>query len=91
MPSPDKLSSKKVAANLFILQGDAEPLSSALVWAEPSQMLIGIWKFPAGAHSNQLREAGISWPVPMTETGRGSLFPKCQIPVCQFGRQLQQR
>jgi len=39
--------------------------------------LIGIWKFPAGAPLNQLREAGISWPVPMTETGRGSLFPKC--------------
>jgi len=28
---------------LFILQGDAEPLSSAPVWAEPSQLLIGKW------------------------------------------------
>ena len=39
---PDKSSSKKVAAKSFILQGDAEPLSSAPVWAEPSQLLIGM-------------------------------------------------
>jgi hypothetical protein len=38
-----KSSPKKVAANLFILQGGAEPLSSAPVWAEPSQLLIGMW------------------------------------------------
>ena len=42
-PSPDKSASKKVAAKSFILQGDAEPLSSAPVWAEPSQLLIGMW------------------------------------------------
>jgi hypothetical protein len=34
-----------VAVKLFILQGDAEPLSSAPVWAEPSQLLIGMWLF----------------------------------------------
>jgi hypothetical protein len=34
---------KKVAANLLILQGCAEPLSSAPVWAEPSQLLLGNW------------------------------------------------
>jgi hypothetical protein len=44
-PSPEKSSSKKVAANLFILQGGAEPLSPAPVWAEPSQLLIGMWLF----------------------------------------------
>jgi hypothetical protein len=44
-PLPDKSSPKKVAANLFILQGGAEPLSSAPVWAEPSQLLIGMWLF----------------------------------------------
>jgi hypothetical protein len=38
-----KSSSKKVAAKSFILQGDAEPLSSIPVWAEPSQLLIGMW------------------------------------------------
>jgi hypothetical protein len=42
-PSLDKSSSKKVAASLFILQGGAEPLSSVPVWAEPSQLLIGMW------------------------------------------------
>jgi hypothetical protein len=41
-----KSSSKKVAANLFILQRGASPLSSAPVWAEPSQLLIGIWVLP---------------------------------------------
>jgi len=34
---------KKVAANSFILQGGVEPLSSAPAWAEPSQLLIGMW------------------------------------------------
>jgi hypothetical protein len=43
--APDK-SSKKVAAKFFILQGGAEPLSSAPVWAEPSQLLIGMWPWP---------------------------------------------
>jgi hypothetical protein len=42
-PSPDKSSPEEVAAKLFILQGGAEPLSSVPVWAEPSQMLIGMW------------------------------------------------
>jgi hypothetical protein len=42
-PSPDKSSPKKVAAKLFILQGDREPLSSVTVWAEASQLLIGMW------------------------------------------------
>ncbi len=44
-PSPVKSSSKKVAANLLILQGGAMPMpfSSAPVWAEPSQLLIVIW------------------------------------------------
>ena len=41
-PSPVKSSPKKVAAKLFILQGSAKPLSSVLVWAEPSHLLIGI-------------------------------------------------
>jgi hypothetical protein len=43
-PSLDKSSSKKVAANLLILQGGVEPLSSAPVWAEPTQLLIGMWQ-----------------------------------------------
>jgi hypothetical protein len=38
-------SPKKVAANLFILQGGAEPFSSAPVWAEPSQLLLGMSLF----------------------------------------------
>jgi len=41
--TPVKSSPKKVAAKLFILQGGAEPLSSAPVWAEPSQLLLGNW------------------------------------------------
>ena len=36
-------SPKKVAAKLFILQGGAKTLSSVPVWAEPSQLLIGMW------------------------------------------------
>ena len=40
---PDKVSSKKSAAGLFILQGGAEPLSSVSVWEEPGQLLIGKW------------------------------------------------
>jgi hypothetical protein len=45
-PSLDKSApSKKVAAKVFILQGGAEPFSSAPVWAEPSQLLIGMWLF----------------------------------------------
>jgi hypothetical protein len=43
MPSPEKSASKKVPAKLFILQGTAKPLSSVPVWAEPSQLLIGMW------------------------------------------------
>jgi hypothetical protein len=39
-PSSEKPSPKEMAAKSFILQGDAEPLSSAPVWAEPSQLLI---------------------------------------------------
>jgi hypothetical protein len=39
------LTPKKVAAKSFILQGDAEPLSSVPVSAEPSQSLIGMWLF----------------------------------------------
>jgi hypothetical protein len=45
-PSPEKSSPKKVAAKSFILQGDAEPLSSAPVWAESSHSLIGMWPWP---------------------------------------------
>jgi hypothetical protein len=33
-----------MAAELFILQGGAEPHSSVPVWAEPGQLLIGIWR-----------------------------------------------
>src|ERR1700676_2246675 len=40
-PSLDKSASKKVVTKLFIL--GAEPLSSVPVWAEPSQLLIGMW------------------------------------------------
>jgi hypothetical protein len=40
---PDKSAPKEVAAKSFILKGDAEPLSSAPVWAEPSQLLLGNW------------------------------------------------
>jgi hypothetical protein len=43
--SPEKFPSKKAAARLFILQGGVKPLSSALVWAEPSLLLIGMWLF----------------------------------------------
>ena len=43
-----------MAAKLFILQGGAEPLSSVPVWAEPSQLLIGMWKFLAGAASKTI-------------------------------------
>jgi hypothetical protein len=43
MPTLEKSSPKKVAANLLILQRGAELLSSAPVWAEPSQLLIGMW------------------------------------------------
>jgi hypothetical protein len=39
---PEKSRSKKVAAKLFILQGGAEPFSFAPVWAELSQLLIGM-------------------------------------------------
>jgi hypothetical protein len=43
---PVKSVPNKVAAELFIPQGGAEPLSSVPVWAEPGQLLIGIW--PSG-------------------------------------------
>src|SRR5580704_9694311 len=39
-------SPKKVAANLLILQGTSKQLSSAPVWAEPSQSLFGTCLFP---------------------------------------------
>jgi hypothetical protein len=32
-----------VAAKSFILQRDAQRLSSAPVWAKPSQLFIGMW------------------------------------------------
>jgi hypothetical protein len=41
-PSLDKSSPEKVAVNLLILQECPEPLSSAPVWAEPSQLLLVI-------------------------------------------------
>src|SRR5580693_358077 len=44
-------SPKKVAAKLFILQGGAESLSSAPVWAEPSQLLIGSWQCRRGTRT----------------------------------------
>jgi hypothetical protein len=47
-PSPVKSASKKVAAKSVILQGGTEPLSSAPVWAEPSQLLIGMWPPDSG-------------------------------------------
>ena len=43
---PVKSAPNKVAAELFILQGGAEPHSSVPVWAEPGQLLLGIW--PSG-------------------------------------------
>lgn len=46
-PSSAKSSSKRVAPKSFILQGDAPPLSSAPVWTEPSQLLIGRQLFVA--------------------------------------------
>jgi hypothetical protein len=61
-PSPEKSSPKKVAAKSFILQEDAEPLSSAPVWAEPSQLLIGMWLFALWTiwpHSDNHRSSGV--------------------------------
>jgi hypothetical protein len=52
-PSPVKSSSKKVAVNLLILQGGAVPLSSAPVWAEPSQLLLGNWLFGRFPHDDK--------------------------------------
>jgi hypothetical protein len=43
--APDKSASKKVAVKLFIFHTGAEPLSSAPVWAEPSQFLIEMCLF----------------------------------------------
>jgi hypothetical protein len=37
----EKSASKKVAANLFNLQGGAEPLASVPVWAQPGRLVIG--------------------------------------------------
>jgi hypothetical protein len=45
------ISSMKGAAKSFILQESAEPLSAVLVWAEPSQLLIGMWPFCPGRWS----------------------------------------
>jgi hypothetical protein len=39
----DKSSPKKVAVKSFVLQKGVRPLSSAPVWAEPSQLLFGMW------------------------------------------------
>jgi hypothetical protein len=39
--SLDKSASKKEAAKSFIRQRITEPLSSAPVWADPSQLLVG--------------------------------------------------
>jgi hypothetical protein len=51
-------SPKKVAAKLFNFQGDAKPLSSAPVWAEPSQLLIGLWsRAPQQSSSRSQNEA----------------------------------
>lgn len=45
--------SKKMAAKLFILRGDAEAHSSTPVGAEPSQLLVGMWPFaPDGDDSH---------------------------------------
>ena len=46
-----------MAAKLFILQGGAEPLSSVPVWAEPSQLLIGMWLFALGRKGTIPRKA----------------------------------
>src|ERR1700674_3854521 len=45
----------KVALSCSFIKGPSQPLSPVPVGAEPSQSLIGIWEFPAGAASNQLR------------------------------------
>ena len=55
-------SSKKVAAKSFILQGDAEPLSSVPVWAEPSQLLIGMYGPPRRC-KRKMKNG--SWSAPM--------------------------
>ena len=48
---PEQPSPEKVAVKLFILQGEAEPLSSVPVRAEPSQLLLGNWLSAFGPHS----------------------------------------
>src|SRR6202790_2486848 len=59
-PSPDKSASKKVVTKLFIL--GAEPLSSVPVWAEPSQLLIGMYGPPQSC--KRKTNNGI-WSAPM--------------------------
>jgi hypothetical protein len=57
--SPGKSVPKKVAAKLFILQGSAKPLSSAPVWAEPSQLLLGMWAWTTSTAKICFSERGI--------------------------------
>jgi hypothetical protein len=68
-PSPEMSSPKKVAAELFILQGGAEPLFTASVWAEPSRLLIGMWDLP-------VPKTPLSVPLQSVETTR------VEIGVC---------
>jgi hypothetical protein len=50
-PCPVKSSSKKVATKSFILQENAEPHSSVPVWAERSQLLLGMWPWASSESS----------------------------------------
>ena len=67
-PSPGKSASKKVAAKLFILQRSVGPLSSVPVWAEPSQLLIGMWPHAFSQRDQELIDE------PRKRIGQGSGF-----------------
>ena len=60
----DKSSSKEVASKLFNLQGGAEPLSVVPVWAQPSQLLTGMWE-------NGIRRQ--TWRLKKNHPGRFSI------------------
>jgi hypothetical protein len=53
-----------VVAKLLILQVGAEPLSSVALWAEPSQLLVGMWLSALfGATFRESRVAGTTGDV----------------------------
>ena len=60
-------SAKKVAAQLFNLQGRAEPISSVTLRAQPSQLLLRMWDGPNSQLARTPLIRGYQDQVPTSE------------------------